>query len=174
QLSKEANAKTATSGNFSDSVVVNSESVYNHVGSAANSGSTSVIESGKLAIGTGSGGTASGPYGGSSGTGGGSTTGGSNSGGKKRKADARSTPTSSAGSNEMDSNRDLIRDVAVSLVPLSLNKNDHIDPLSIGVHEKNVKKVSDTVANNRICLPIGPIECSLLMNCENRDQNNCR
>uniref|UniRef100_A0A182TH80 Uncharacterized protein n=1 Tax=Anopheles melas TaxID=34690 RepID=A0A182TH80_9DIPT len=145
-LSKEAIAKMSTSSNFTETIVVNSESVYNHAGSGSgNAGSTSVIESGKLAMGgsaAGSGGSGS-SYGGSTGPTGGSSTGSSSSssGGKKRKADARSTPTSSVSSSEMlDANRDLIRDVAVSLVPLSLSKNDHIDPSSIAAHEKSVKK----------------------------------
>lgn len=111
-LSKEAIAKMSTSSNFTETIVVNSESVYNHAGSGSgNAGSTSVIESGKLAMGgsgAGSGGSG-GSYGGSTGPTGGSSTGSSSSsssGGKKRKADARSTPTSSVSSSEMlDANR---------------------------------------------------------------------
>lgn len=37
---------------------------------------------------------------------------------------------------------DLIKDVAVSLVPLPLNKNDNIDPASLSGFEKSIKKVS--------------------------------
>lgn len=36
---------------------------------------------------------------------------------------------------------DLIKDVAVSLVPLPLNKSDNIDPAALSGIEKNIKKV---------------------------------
>uniref|UniRef100_A0A182J8S5 PHD-type domain-containing protein n=1 Tax=Anopheles atroparvus TaxID=41427 RepID=A0A182J8S5_ANOAO len=149
QLSKEAIAKMSTSSNFTETIVVNSESVYSHGGSGGPSGgpgSTSVIEGGKMAMGQqgGAGTTLSGSYGGSSGNSGGGSASGGGGGGKKRKADARSTPTSAVVNNDMDINRDLIKDVAVSIVPLSLSKNDHMDTSSSssigGGHEKSVKK----------------------------------
>lgn len=40
--------------------------------------------------------------------------------------------------------RDLIKDVAVSLVPLALNKHDHADHSSMPAHEKGSKKVSSS------------------------------
>lgn len=43
---------------------------------------------------------------------------------------------------------DLIKDVAVSLVPLPLNKNDNIDPAALSGLEKNIKKVSLQITNS--------------------------
>lgn len=110
-LSKEAIAKFSSS-NFTETIVVNSADggVYGHGGSmggSSTSSSSSVIESGKMNLGSGGA-----SYSGSSSSTGASGSGGGNSGsssgggpGKKRKADARSTPTASTGSNEMDNNR---------------------------------------------------------------------
>ncbi|XP_053695266.1 protein AF-10 isoform X3 [Sabethes cyaneus] len=149
-LSKDAIAKFTTS-NFTETIVVNSDSVFGSTGTTGNSittmgtqpnnmgnsmstnvGSVSVIESSSSAgtagianktnISSGNAFSSTGP---------GAT--------KKRKADARSTPTSTANS-DIDINRDLIKDVAVSLVPLPLNKNDNIDPAALLSIEKTIKK----------------------------------
>ncbi|XP_062555379.1 serine-rich adhesin for platelets isoform X2 [Armigeres subalbatus] len=153
-LSKEAIAKFTTS-NFTETIVVNSDSVFGNTNTASNNpgigaatvgasgaapanvpsntgstvGPTSVIETGmgnpvnKL---NAAGGVSSFPSTGSSIA-------------KKRKADARSTPTSLS-NLDIDINRDLIKDVAVSLVPLPLNKSDNIDPAALSGIEKNIKK----------------------------------
>ncbi|XP_055539177.1 protein AF-10 isoform X5 [Wyeomyia smithii] len=150
-LSKDAIAKFTTS-NFTETIVVNSDSVFGSAATTGNSssgasstqpnnaagninssvGTISVIESSNASSTAGiankiniSGGNTS------SSTGPGAT--------KKRKADARSTPTSTA-SSDIDITRDLIKDVAVSLVPLPLNKSDNIDPASLLSIEKNIKK----------------------------------
>ncbi|XP_058821739.1 protein AF-10 isoform X4 [Topomyia yanbarensis] len=152
-LSKETIAKFTTS-NFTETIVVNSDSVFGSAGSnnssisgpgsgnvanmgssgnnaGSNLGSTTVIEA------------ASGSSGGGGGklnvSGGNSYSTATSGVAKKRKADARSTPTSFL-SGDIDINRDLIKDVAVSLVPLPLNKNDNIDPASILSIEKSIKK----------------------------------
>ncbi|XP_062555383.1 protein AF-10 isoform X6 [Armigeres subalbatus] len=154
-LSKEAIAKFTTS-NFTETIVVNSDSVFGNTNTASNNpgigaatvgasgaapanvpsntgstvGPTSVIETGmgnpvnKL---NAAGGVSSFPSTGSSIA-------------KKRKADARSTPTSLS-NLDIDINRDLIKDVAVSLVPLPLNKSDNIDPAALSGIEKNIKKI---------------------------------
>uniref|UniRef100_A0A1Q3F7I4 Putative mixed-lineage leukemia protein n=1 Tax=Culex tarsalis TaxID=7177 RepID=A0A1Q3F7I4_CULTA len=157
-LSKEAIAKFTTS-NFTETIVVNSDSVFgttstssssnnnsNAAGptsSAANQSSTSGSVSSNVAPtsvieNTGGGGGGSNKQQLNMSGGGNSSYSGSGVA-KKRKADARSTPTSIA-SGDIDINRDLIKDVAVSLVPLPLNKNDNIDPASLSGFEKSIKK----------------------------------
>ncbi|EDS26673.1 mixed-lineage leukemia protein [Culex quinquefasciatus] len=153
-LSKEAIAKFTTS-NFTETIVVNSDSVFGTTSSTSSNSSsnnaggptsqssgigsnmapTSVIEN------TPGGGSSSGSKQLSMSGGGNSSYTGSGVA-KKRKADARSTPTSIA-SGDIDINRDLIKDVAVSLVPLPLNKNDNIDPASLSGFEKSIKKRKD-------------------------------
>ncbi|XP_055612182.1 protein AF-10 isoform X6 [Uranotaenia lowii] len=145
-LSKETIAKFTTS-NFTETIVVNSDSVFGAnapgnpglepIGSNTGSlggntggpplGPISVIESGSASANVKMNLSGENPY-----------SGGSAGGAKKRKADARSTPTFTSG--DIDINRDLIKDVAVSLVPLPLNKNDSIDPASISGIEKSIKK----------------------------------
>ncbi|XP_055644845.1 protein AF-10 isoform X6 [Toxorhynchites rutilus septentrionalis] len=149
-LSKEAIAKFTTS-NFTETIVVNSDSVFGTSNTGGGSGSAnaaptgSSISTGNTMIST-AGSTSVVDTGSTSGAGskmsisGGSSFAGTGSSvAKKRKAEARSTPTLIS-TGDIDINRDLIKDVAVSLVPLPLNKSDNIDPASISGIEKSIKK----------------------------------
>ncbi|XP_058455145.1 protein AF-10 isoform X2 [Malaya genurostris] len=159
-LSKEAIAKFTTS-NFTETIVVNSDSVFGSTGTNSGSNSNNTVSSGAVTNTTSTGSNIGSSLGsttvietvsGSGGGGGGGS--GSNTSklpvgnsystaasnvAKKRKADARSTPTSFS-SGDIDITRDMIKDVAVSLVPLPLNKSDSIDPASILSIEKSIKK----------------------------------
>ncbi|XP_062712437.1 protein AF-10 isoform X7 [Aedes albopictus] len=161
-LSKEAIAKFTTS-NFTETIVVNSDSVFGSTTTStttsSNSSSGGVLNAAVVSTAnmpnTTTGSSAPGPTSvietgaGNVANKGNISTGSSYSGGagstmaKKRKADARSTPTSLS-NLDIDINRDLIKDVAVSLVPLPLNKNDNIDPAALSGLEKNIKKTRRT------------------------------